>query len=656
MVPLGGRTYSGRNGGEMEMKENKTHAARPLSFIHYLIIAILLILIPVVALISYIDYTEVGQEQAANDRMLQNQTEQSIILSITLVDTGLKIFDDSLTREMQEGFSPFLAEYKRAGGDPAGMDLAAVKAELGGVMDLYIINETGIIEYTTFEPDLGFDFTTIPYFYEYITALRQNGSFAADRIVNEMSTGELRKYAYMPTPDRRYLLELGLAESEFQKYRSMLKYKDTAARVIELNPNIDSLRIFNWRGKQVTKQTVPDEDARQAMVMQAYEQKQDLELVNETTGDAIRFIFIDLASPDYASDMSLIVELAYNTRLAAEHLDHLLFTHGLIAFIAILLAVELTVIAAHRVTRPIRDIADDVDVIARGDLDHTIRASGGAEFVRLERSITTMVAALKAHIERLGASEEREREYSEHLEEQVRTRTADLQTSNEKVNLYLDIMTHDISNANNVASLYADLLLSEVAGEPEEVYVQNVRKGLQKSVQIIRNVSTIRRIQEKRRPLISVSLDSIIRNEIGHYPCATINYTGTDAYVLADDLLAVVFTNLLGNAVKFGGSGVTIAIRVQDGEETVLVSVEDTGPGIPEDLKETIFNRFRRGNSRASGSGLGLYICRMLIERYGGRIWAEERVPGRPGEGALFRFTLIRGESQSEGDGQVIGE
>ncbi|RXE56498.1 histidine kinase [Methanoculleus taiwanensis] len=640
----------------MQMKDDGTPTTRPLSFTHYLIIAILLVLIPVVVLISYIDYAGVEQQQAANDRMLQNQTERSILLSIALVDTGLRHFDDSLTQEMREGFTPVLAEYERAGGDPARMDLEAVKTKLGGVVDLYIINESGVIEYTTFKPDLGFDFTTIPYFYEYITDLRQNGDFAADRIVNEISTGALRKYAYMPTPDRRYLLELGLAESEFQKYRSMLKYKDTVARVIELNPNIDSLRIFNSRGKQVTKETVPDEDARHAMVMQAYEQKRDLELVNGTTGDAVRFIFVDLTSPDYGADTSLIVELAYNTKLAAEQLDRLLFTHALIALIALLLTVELTLIAAHRITRPIRDMADDVDAIAHGDLDHPIRASGGVEFVRLERSITTMVTALKAHIERLRASEQKEREHSEHLEEQVRERTADLQRSSEKVNLYLDIMTHDISNANNVASLYADLLLSEVAGEPEEVYVKNVRKGLEKSAQILRNVSTIRRIRETRLPLRSIDLDGIIRSEIGHYPCAAISYTGTDAYVLADELLPVIFTNLLGNAVKFGGTGITIAIRVEEQEKTIRVSVEDTGPGIPEDLKETIFNRFRRGNSRASGSGLGLYICRMLIERYGGRIWTGERVPGRPGEGAAFRFTLNRGEPQPDDGAEVSRE
>jgi signal transduction histidine kinase len=79
---------------------------------------------------------------------------------------------------------------------------------------------------------------------------------------------------------------------------------------------------------------------------------------------------------------------------------------------------------------------------------------------------------------------------------------------------------------------------------------------------------------------------------------------------------------------------------VEERDDEVIVSVEDTGPGIPDVQKEAIFHRFTRGRERAGGQGLGLYIVRTLIKRYGGRVWADDRVPGRPEEGAAFRFTL----------------
>jgi signal transduction histidine kinase len=74
----------------------------------------------------------------------------------------------------------------------------------------------------------------------------------------------------------------------------------------------------------------------------------------------------------------------------------------------------------------------------------------------------------------------------------------------------------------------------------------------------------------------------------------------------------------------------------------VTVSVEDDGPGIPDELKPVIFHRFQRGKTKKSGKGLGLYISRMIIEGYGGRIWAADRVEKEPGKGASIRFTLRR--------------
>ena len=110
--------------------------------------------------------------------------------------------------------------------------------------------------------------------------------------------------------------------------------------------------------------------------------------------------------------------------------------------------------------------------------------------------------------------------------------------------------------------------------------------------------------------------------------------------VWADDLLAEVFHNLIGNAVKFGGPDVVITISIETLDGNVVVTVADTGPGVPDELKKSIFRRFERGLIRARGEGLGLYICRTLLERYGGRIWVEDRVAGHPEKGAAFRFTL----------------
>ena len=110
--------------------------------------------------------------------------------------------------------------------------------------------------------------------------------------------------------------------------------------------------------------------------------------------------------------------------------------------------------------------------------------------------------------------------------------------------------------------------------------------------------------------------------------------------IMADrDRLVQVLLNLIGNAVKFTTNGwVRLTAEQQDGE--ALVSVMDSGPGIATKDLETIFEKFKQAGDtlteKPKGTGLGLPICRQIIERHGGRIWAESA----PGKGSVFRFTL----------------
>ncbi|KAF5084055.1 Adaptive-response sensory-kinase SasA [anaerobic digester metagenome] len=217
-----------------------------------------------------------------------------------------------------------------------------------------------------------------------------------------------------------------------------------------------------------------------------------------------------------------------------------------------------------------------------------------------------------------------------------------LEAAHRETNLYLDVMTHDIKNAENVANLYCDLLLEMLEGDAAQ-YARRLKGSIRTSSGILQNVANIRRIHQEPPDLRPIHLGRVIRAQIERTPEAAISFDGTTAEVWADDLLPEVFTNLIGNAVKHGGPDARIAIRVEDcleEDHAVVVTVEDTGPGIPDEMKERIFDRFRQGRNQGCGEGLGLYIVGMLLERYGGRIWVEDRVEGRPDLGASLRFTL----------------
>jgi two-component system sensor histidine kinase VicK len=119
--------------------------------------------------------------------------------------------------------------------------------------------------------------------------------------------------------------------------------------------------------------------------------------------------------------------------------------------------------------------------------------------------------------------------------------------------------------------------------------------------------------------------------------------------ILVDrDRINQVFDNLLGNAIKFSPRGGAITIEVQDAGEMILVSVADTGVGIPADKLEKVFDRFYQvdgsATRRFSGAGLGLAIARRIVEAHGGRIWVESEA----GKGSVFKFTVPKTQTPRE--------
>ncbi|WP_437335688.1 GAF domain-containing sensor histidine kinase [Sorangium sp. So ce394] len=113
-----------------------------------------------------------------------------------------------------------------------------------------------------------------------------------------------------------------------------------------------------------------------------------------------------------------------------------------------------------------------------------------------------------------------------------------------------------------------------------------------------------------------------------------------------------VIANLVGNAIKFTPAGGEVAIRAEPWGREVRVSVRDTGPGIPEDQRARIFERYWQAKETAhKGTGLGLSIAKALVEVHGGRIWVESKV----GEGSTFFFTLPAAEAAGATTGVAAG-
>ena len=293
------------------------------------------------------------------------------------------------------------------------------------------------------------------------------------------------------------------------------------------------------------------------------------------------------------------------------------------------------------------------DIVRHGTALYTIYSSGGNESNREQLSAIIPVSCGSNVIGLLCLVSPRNEPFAEDnrvvlesIGKEIGCAVQKLQLSdnlaeaNRKANLYLDILVHDINNANLASLGYGELLLEMLTGENKEVAGKLI-EGVLKSREVIRNLDTIRHIQERKFDFKAIYLDSMIRQEIRHYPTASIDYEGCNTLVMADELLAEVLTNLIGNSAKFGGPGVHIVIQAQEyADNYVKITISDEGPGVPDELKSIIFIRFQTGEEKGSGKGLGLFIAKTLIERYRGKIWVDDRIKGDSSSGAAFVFTL----------------
>ncbi|EHQ35332.1 HAMP domain-containing sensor histidine kinase [Methanoplanus limicola] len=614
------------------------------SYSTYILLLCIVIIVPFVISLSLLHYTQLSDELTENSIQLQKNTESSMIELTYVINKGLEIYDRSLDGKLKSAFEIYLAEYSSSGGELSDSDLIDIKYRLGERYNLYIFNESNVITKTTFKPDLGLDLGKIKFFSDYLDNIRNSDSYHGDRVVTSILDNSVtKKYGYMPSPDHTEILEISY-DIEENDARSYLKYGDTAGKIQELNPNLIGVRFFDVFSDAIgtSGYKFPGEEETVSRIISS---KSDYTYVDSKNLTTVNYRYIDLYNQEYASDISIVAAFEYDDSILKGNLTSLLISQIATLLLMLTLIIISIYLASVIMTRPVRAIVRDVDIIASGELKHQISANnGGREFIQLEKSIRNMVETLNEMIFRLKNSEEIIKEQNENLENLVEKRTSELKEANEEANFYLDLMTHDINNANMAALGYAEMLSEETEGFEAECSGK-VKNAVKQSIRIINNVSMIRKIRDYNKALKPVSLSKTIDEALDHISGISPEYEKTDIKVLADELLTEVFVNLIENSKKYSEEKeCRIKITAEPKGEKVLICIEDNGPGMPDKLKARCFERTVRGEGAEklkSGRGLGLYIVRTLIEeRYGGVIYAADRVSGSEKEGLKICFSL----------------
>ena len=231
------------------------------------------------------------------------------------------------------------------------------------------------------------------------------------------------------------------------------------------------------------------------------------------------------------------------------------------------------------------------------------------------------------------------------VEKELVRQVAELTRSNSDLEDYARRVAHDLQAPLRMVSAYTRLIARRPQDPEAGELLSSAEEGMQRMETLIRHLLDYARIDASPAPAETVETKSALEHAIANLKLA-IQESG--AKVTFDTLppvqgdatqLTEVFQNLVGNALKYGGQ---VKPKIHVGAERRAgewrFSVRDNGPGIPTDQLRRLFRPLERmtRNGVEPGTGLGLAIARKIVERHGGRIWAESEV----GHGATFFFTL----------------
>ncbi|OPY38371.1 MAG: hybrid sensory histidine kinase BarA [Methanoregula sp. PtaU1.Bin051] len=394
------------------MKGDDTTKRRPLSLIWYLIGFIALIIGIVVVSSLTISYIKAKEEIEYDYAVLQNNTDSNAAESVRLVNEGLGLLDEQYNPILKRSLEKFSEAYQESGNDPSAMNLSSIRSGIApeypkNSVNLYVIDENGVIVYSTLPDALGIDFSLYPDFYQSLTKVRLGSDFAADPVVRSIENasdfnviGTLRKFAYLPSPDHLYVLEIGVESPEFADVRSRYSYQEMAVRLLAINPDLAGIRVYDPNGNVAAQAGIIGAGGRQYADM-ARENRSGFSVPDSGSGTLSRYVYVDLRDPAAVSDTSVVVELVYSMSRLDAALADLITSYLLIGICAIAIGIALAYAAFRKLTGGIRAIVADVEQIAGGDLSHIIRGVNTSEFAHLEESINVMIRKILEYSEEL---------------------------------------------------------------------------------------------------------------------------------------------------------------------------------------------------------------------------------------------------------------
>lgn len=301
---------------------------------------------------------------------------------------------------------------------------------------------------------------------------------------------------------------------------------------------------------------------------------------------------------------------------------------------------------ARSIARPLEELQQGVKALAGGNLSTRVTISDGLEVTALATEFNQMAVRLN--------------DFYENLERNVEERTVELREANRRLkelddlkSEFVSIASHELRSPMTSMKMSVSTVLGEMVGpltDEQKVMLTIANRNIDRLTRLTSELLDHTRIEAGQLELEIEKCDlcELAREVVEadgpqakHLGLALeVVTTAEPAYARCDhDRVYQVIQNLVGNALKFTEEG-SITVSISRRDEYMVVCVEDTGPGLPDGVADTVFEKFSRAHtetrSEKRGTGLGLAICKGIVEAHGGEITVESEL----GKGSRFCFTI----------------
>ena len=235
----------------------------------------------------------------------------------------------------------------------------------------------------------------------------------------------------------------------------------------------------------------------------------------------------------------------------------------------------------------------------------------------------------------------------------LRKEESKLQVEQKRQDDFMPMLVHELRSPLSIIKGSSDLILREannLSREDIEKLLAQIRTSSTGLLKIVNDILDASKMESGIFKIEKVegNMNALLEEEREYYNAKAkekgINFaldldSNLPRFKFDPDRIRQVMNNFLSNALKFTPEGGSVYIKSYKGSEGAVISVCDSGPGIPEEVKPKLFHKFvqmQNGTGKEKGTGLGLVIAKGIIEAHGGRVWIEDNNP----RGAKFVFQL----------------